>query len=88
MKTINLKAILLQEIPDDCYWEDMGNLTNCPEHFVIIAMKEAVRQALELAAENAKIMKFEKYSKSDEEYYIEDVELDRESIINTINQVV
>jgi hypothetical protein len=82
MKTINLKAILLQEIPDDCYWEDMGNLTNCPEHYVIIAMKEAVRHALELAAENAKI-KSVQISESEIECSV-----NIKSITNTINQVV
>jgi hypothetical protein len=81
MKTINLKAILLQEIPDDCYWEDMGNLTNCPEHFVLIAMKKAVKQALELAAENAKIIPSGDWAE-------DGWELDERSILNTINQVV
>lgn len=53
MKEINLEEILLSKIPKDCYWEEMGNLTNCPKEYVLSAMKEACNQCLVLAAENA-----------------------------------
>jgi hypothetical protein len=53
MKEINLEEILLLKIPKDCYWEDMGNLTNCPKEYVLSAMKEACNQCLNTAAENA-----------------------------------
>lgn len=33
------EEILLTCIPKDCYWEDMGNLTNCPKRYVISAME-------------------------------------------------
>ena len=53
MKEINLEEILLSTVPKDCYWEEMGNLTNCPKEYALDAMKAACKQVLELAAENA-----------------------------------
>lgn len=54
MKTINLEEILLSKIPKECYWEEMGNLTNCPKKYIIEAMEEFGKQLLYLASENAK----------------------------------
>ena len=54
MKTINLEEILLSKIPKECYWEDMGNLTNCPKKYIIEAREECGKQLLYLASENAK----------------------------------
>jgi len=48
-KTINLEETLLSKIPKDCYWEEMGNLTNCPKEYVLDAMREVCLQTLELA---------------------------------------
>lgn len=70
---INLEEILLSKIPKDCYWEDMGNLTNCPQQYAIDAMKEACKQVLELAAENANVS----------DGYI----ANQRQILDTINQV-
>lgn len=66
------KEVLLNHIPANCYWEDMGNLVNCPEGYTIAAMEEYATQQNsqvkeELSAlreENERLRKelaFEKY---------------------------
>ena len=34
------KEILFKHIPKDCFWEEGGNLDNCPLKYVIAAMEE------------------------------------------------
>ena len=80
MKEINLEEILLSTVPKDCYWEEMGNLTNCPKEYALDAMKAAYKQVLELAAENATTLEDDD---PDMIFYA----VDRQSILNTINQV-
>lgn len=77
MKEINLDEILLEIVPEDCYWEDMGNLTNCPKEYVLKAMKEAIKRTLELAAENAKTLVISEY----------EVIVNKKTILNTIKQI-
>lgn len=56
----------------------MGNLTNCPKEFVIEAMLEFGKQLLELSAENAETKPY--YNKNG-------IEVDKQSILNVINQI-
>lgn len=43
------KEILLVNLPDGCYWEEMNNLTNTPERFVLKAMEEyAIKKSIEV----------------------------------------
>lgn len=80
-KKINLEEILLSIVPKNCYWEDMQNLTNCPQEYVLSAMKEACRQVLELAAENAET-DFDSLPYEELRYFV-----DKQSILNTIKQI-
>lgn len=82
-KTINFKEILLSKVPEDCYWKDMDNLTNCPVEHIIEAMKEAVRQTLELASENAEIKACDEYHGEKFGY----LSIDKKSITDTIKQI-
>ena len=81
MKEINLEEILLSTVPKDCYWGEMGNLTNCPKEYALDAMKEACKQVLELAAENA-----DGNIVDDSNFSNGRVVIDKQSILNTINQ--
>lgn len=83
MKEINLEEILLSTVPKDCYWEEMGNLTNCPKEYALDAMKAACKQVLELAAGNAEINSIE--TSDDSSGFIHEV--NKQSILNIINQV-
>ena len=49
MKTF--KEILLETIPEDCWWEDMGNLANTPIRYVEQAAKAYAEQFIDAAAE-------------------------------------
>lgn len=96
--TVNLEEILKE------YLTVNTMRANNPDYtfmMVLSAMKEAVRRALELAAENANIGikkrsqygKYRKWQKvKEEEVDLLDYEVqysvDKESILNTINQVV
>jgi hypothetical protein len=91
MKTVNLKKILLK-------YPTFNNQGGYSKEHVLQAMKEACRQTLELAAENTTIC-LNKYShgiikesinlgqeictERQNEYY----ECDKNSILNTINQI-
>ncbi len=55
----------------------------CPIRDYKDAMKEACRQTLELAAENARIMNHIPNEEDDREYK----EVSKQSILNTINQI-
>lgn len=66
MKKINLEEIAKRHIEDYNLLVDKQEIVN--------AMKEACKQALELAAENAEIVHRTDY-------------IDNDSIINTINQI-
>lgn len=35
-----MKEIVRKNIPKDCYWEDMDNLTNTPIRYVFLCMEE------------------------------------------------
>ena len=48
------KEILFKNIPDDCYWEEMGNLTNTPIKHVEKAMNQYALQIAEQAIEKEK----------------------------------
>lgn len=78
-KQINLGEILKNELS-----ENMQNILDCNFQLKIVtldAMKEAVKQALELAAENAKIKEIGNTP-------FEEFIIDKQSILNTINQVI
>jgi hypothetical protein len=73
MKTINLKEIL----------KSKGSFSPINEYLIVCAMKEAVRQVLELAAENAEIETHQNGCRECGAWGVSD-----KSILNTINQVV
>lgn len=77
MKTVNLEKILLK-------YPTFNNQGGYSKEYVLQAMKEACRQTLELAAENSKVI-FDNYDDflNGNETYI----TDKDSILNTINQV-
>jgi hypothetical protein len=77
MKTVNLEKILLK-------YPTFNNQGGYGKEYVLQAMKEACRQTLELAAENSKVI-FDDYDDflNGNETYI----TDKDSILNTINQV-
>lgn len=85
-KKINLEEIMQDYVDPHCFLK-----TKCYEH-VIEAMKETIRQVLELAAERAKIVPCNcpiegktsiEMSLKDGRYVI----VDKQSILNTINQI-
>jgi hypothetical protein len=80
METINLKEALIAKIPTDCYWEEMENLTNCPIEHVTEAIKEIIKQVLELAAENATLTKTSNWKGGS-------FGVDKQSILDTIKQI-
>lgn len=73
MQTINLEEILKKHFSN--------NLEKHPD-YLYAAMREAVEQALELAAENAKLKVYTEYTFNEPKYYV-----DKDSITNTINLV-
>lgn len=79
-KEINLEEILLSKIKPHYYFEEMNNITNCPVELIVIVMKEAIKQSLELASENAHVS----FSES---RYKDPWVVNKQSILNTINQI-
>lgn len=78
-KQINLEGILNNQFePNYDFKLHYGNTTKIN---VLGAMKEAINQALELAAENAEV---EELNEPPFEEFI----VDKQSILNTINQVI
>ena len=80
MKQINLEEILKKELIPIVFAHSPEMTFNA----TIIAMKEAIRQTLELAAENA-VTYIETNNSDFSEDWCEYV--DKQSILNTINQV-
>ena len=87
-RKINLKEILFTEV--DKMREDFPDINlysneemkNSPEwKYYMNAMKEACKQVLELASENAKVIK------NEHTLQILSNLIDKQSILNTINQV-
>lgn len=78
MKEINLEKILLKYT----FNSSIGTLKDD----TLFAMKEACKQVLYLASENAKIKEIYSEAKKLEDYPF-DVMVDKQSILNTINQV-
>lgn len=78
-RKINLEEILKE------YLTVNTMRVNKPDYtfmMVLSAMKETVRQALDLAVENAKLKVYTEYTFDEPKYYV-----DKDSIINTINQI-
>ena len=73
MKTIDLEKILDNYLEVDCDY-------SYTRESILMAMKEACRQTLELAAENATTLK-------DNDPNMNFYTIDKQSILNTINQV-
>ena len=79
-KQINLEEILNNQFePDYDFKLHYGNTTTIN---ILEAMKEAIKQALELAAENAKV-NLKPINLYDSVWLV-----NKESILNTINQVI
>jgi len=79
-KQINLEEILNNQFePDYDFKLHYGNTTTIN---ILEAMKEAVKQALKLAAENAKV-NLKPINLYDSVWFV-----NKESILNTINQVI
>ena len=79
-KQINLEEILNNQFePDYDFKLHYGNTTTIN---ILEAMKEAIKQALELAAENAKV-NLKPINLYDSVWFV-----NKESILNTINQVI
>ena len=82
------KKINLQEILDSI--KNICSFNPIPDHFITVAMHDACRQVLELAAENADLnigntyLGNTKYVDSQKQNYIS---IDKQSILNTINQI-
>lgn len=72
-KTINLEKIL----ESICF--DENKVNNSSKRYILFAMKEACKQTLELVAENAKAY--------DTIHYWNSIVVDKQSIIDTINQI-
>lgn len=78
-RKINLEEIAKLEFPEKESGYSFETLNAVTKNLIIRAMKEACRQTLELAAENAK-------TKQDPDFYcLQNV--DKKSITNTINQI-
>lgn len=54
MKTF--KEILLETIPEDCWWEDMENLVNTPIRYVEQAAKAYAEQFIDTAAQDGDLL--------------------------------
>ena len=79
-KQINLEGILNNQFePNYDFKLHYGNTTTIN---ILEAMKEAIKQALELAAENAKV------SVEPVDMYRDAYFVNKQSILNTINQVI
>lgn len=76
LKIINLEEILNNHLS----YSSAAPVGELNKHFIILAMKEACKQTLELAAEKIN------ESIADLEYNSENKEL-QQSILNTINQI-
>lgn len=104
-KEINLREVLYSKIPESIQNEGWS-FGDIDENWILDAMKEACKQTLELAAENAKLLIYKEnmYISSDNESSIEkeyshgeyddngpdyhvDVQVNKQSISNTINQI-
>ena len=85
MKTINLERILIKTI-----FKDMKDIsvsyTNKGKQEILAAMKEACRQTLKLAAENAK-WKLVKDEEVDLFGYDFKTEVDKQSILDVIDKI-
>jgi len=85
MKTINLVEIAKNSFPID---EESGFMFNqhnlTTQKLVIKAMEEACKQTITLCAENASVYIHKNYPHEITKY---DVFVDKQSIINTINQI-
>ena len=96
MKEINLKEILvkwvsynLQQLGQSKEASDAvakASIKDGNYWYILEAMKDACEHVLYLAAENAKIKEIYNEAKKFEDYPF-DVIIDKESILNTINQV-
>lgn len=80
MKTVDLDKILGNELFSEIHRGCSMSDTTC--NAILNAMKEACRQTLELAAENAKICTV----KSDNSF-LNGNKIDKQSILNAINQI-
>lgn len=101
MKTINLEEILWKSFYNNNIPKPTHTLAEITQKAVKEAMKEACRQTIELAAENAEIemnkkSQYGKYRKWQKVKDKEEVDLfsyevkylvNRQSILNTINQI-
>jgi len=83
-KKINLEEILQA-------YKSLSSFHPVPDHFIVLAMKEACRQTLELASENALM---DVSSKGEEtwttDFYcgpVDDLSINKNSITDTINQI-
>ena len=81
---VNLVVILDNSIPIEIRTAGYS-FGDVDSRFIITAMKEACRQTLELAAENAKLLHTDSMIGGCPECGVEDV--DKKSITDTINQV-
>ena len=104
MKQINLLEIWEEVLtrPDGPYESKDFDILYPYKELIVAAMKEAVREALELAAENAEIKlicsnpdcrnesynSLHEYSCCDKCYSIMEESVDKESITGIINQVI
>lgn len=83
MKEINLERILM-----DIIFHDMNDISvsynNTGKRQILEAMKEACKQVLKLAAENA-TMEFIPFNDNPKDF--NGVTINEDSILNTINQV-
>ena len=80
---INLRKILDNNIPQSLKTEGYS-FGDIDENWILNAMKEACKQTLELAAENAEISRSD--WNHDSQIY-ETEEVDKQSILNTLKQL-
>ena len=81
MKTVNLEEILKSYLTIEAM---MANNPDYTFNMVLSAMKEACRQTLELAAENAKSVDIGCLT---DEWWVPYDIIDKQSILDTINQI-
>ena len=80
-RKINLEDLLINHCNNNMlHWI---NEAEYRKSFLLDAMKDAIKQALELAAENATIIEHQATEYDDRVYK----EVSKESILNTINQI-